>query len=644
MDVEQNISAPQEQFDRPQSDEITEKTTISEQANQAETAVEDPVSETPVKETPVVEEPVAAEPASDESSKEESQATEEPAQAAIDYSELSVQELLAEFERLIEAEDKSELHKNAEIIKTCFYKQVLKNKPEAEEESAEETEEAEAKPETTEEITFKRLYARYKVLRADLMRNLEQQKEKNLEDKLAIIEGIKELLEKQEDINHTFPEFRALQLRWKEVGPVPLARTKDVWESYQHCVEKFYDYVKINNELRDLDFKHNLELKEQICEKAEALVNEPGIISAFHKLQKLHEEWREIGPIARDLREQVWDRFKVATTAINKRHQEYFEEQKLKQKENLDGKTVICEKAEAIANEPVEDGNQWNAKAKAMEDLQKEWRTIGFASKKENQRIYDRFRAACDKFYNAKRDYYSGFKNEMQDNMAKKVALCEQAEALNQSDDWRKTTDQLIALQKQWKEIGPVPRKQAEAVWKRFRAACDDFFTRKSKHFSGVDANYEENLAAKEALIKDIEEFSTEGVDDIAAVIKDFQAKWNAIGFVPIKDKERIQAAYKAAMDKHFGQMRASHSYERRSSSRNNRGRVDDVRSGRDKLIQRFRQLESDITVWENNMGFFAKSKNADKILADTCKKIEQAKAELVELEEKIKQFDKQFE
>ncbi len=662
MDQEQNLSALQEQFDSPKAEEVNAKTTITEQENATEPvqdspAVEALAAETPAEETPAAEAPAeeisaaeapAAEAPAEEAPAEEVSAVEEaPAaepSAIVDYTTFTEKELLAEFERLIEADDKTELHKNAETIKSCFYKLLLKNKPDEDEAPVEEGPAEVAKAETTEEITFKRLYARYKVLRADLMRNLEQQKEKNLEDKLAIIEGIKELLEKQEDINYTFPEFRSLQLRWKEVGPVPLVRTKDVWESYQHCVEKFYDYVKINNELRDLDFKHNLELKEQICGKAEALVEEPGIISAFHKLQKLHEEWREIGPIARELREQVWDRFKAATTAINKRHQEYFEEQKLKQKDNLDAKSTICEKAEAIANEPVEDGSQWNTRAKAMEALQEEWRTIGFASKKDNQRIYDRFRAACDKFYNAKRDYYSGFKNEMRDNMAKKVSLCEQAEALMQSDDWRKTTDQLIALQKQWKEVGPVPRKQAEAVWKRFRVACDDFFTRKSKHFSGVDANYEENLAAKEALIKEIEAFSSEGAEDIAAVIKDFQAKWNAIGFVPIKEKERIQAAYKAAMDKHFGEMRASHGYDRRVPSRPGRGKVDDARNGREKLIQRFRQLESDITVWENNMGFFAKSKNADKIIADTCKKIEQAKVELAELEEKIKQFDKQFE
>lgn len=621
MDQELNTSAPQEQFNQEQE---LDKVPTQEVENSA-TPIVNPVEATPAEESPAEETPA-----------EEAPAEEVPAEAdsvaPMDFSTLSVAELLTQFEAMIEAEDKTELHKNAETIKSCFYKQLHKDQPE------EET--LEDKPETTEEITFKRLYARYKVLRADLLRTLELQKEKNLEEKLAIIEGIKVLLEEQEDINHTFPKFRALQLHWKEVGPVPLARTKDVWETYQHCVEKFYDYVKINNELRDLDFKRNLELKEQLCVKAEALVDEPSVIAAFHKLQKLHEEWREIGPIARELREPIWERFKASTTAVNKRHQDYFEEQKQKQKENFEAKVALCEKAEAIAQEKVEGTNGWNKGAKALEELQKEWRTIGFASKKENQKVYDRFRAACDSFYNAKREFYASFKDEMQDNLNKKLALCEQAEALNQSEDWRKTTDQLINIQKQWKEIGPVPRKQADVIWKRFRTACDEFFTRKSKHFSNVDSSYDDNLKAKEALLKEMDEYDIVSAEETTEALRQFQARWNAIGFVPLKEKERIQRAYKDVLDKLYGSVRSQGGNARRSFHNNNNRKTDDARSGRDKLVLRFRQLESDITVWENNMGFFAKSKNADKILADTRQKIEEAKAELAELEAKIKAYE----
>ncbi|HPX79502.1 MAG TPA: DUF349 domain-containing protein [Bacteroidales bacterium] len=548
---------------------------------------------------------------------------------------MSIPELLGVFEQLIEAEDKTEMHKNAETIKSCFYKLLKKDQPTPEpgEEAPEKTQES------AEEAAFKKLYARYKVLRADLLRNIEQQKERNLEEKLSIIEGIKALLDKQEDINHTFPEFRSLQLHWKEVGPVPLSRTKDIWETYQHYVEKFYDYVKINNELRDLDFKRNQEIKEKLCERAEALEEEPNVVSAFHKLQKLHEEWRETGPIARHLRESMWERFKKSTTAINIRHQEHFEEQKKDQRKNLEEKLVLCEKAEAIAEKADDDGINWNKNAKEMEALQKEWRTIGFATKKENQKVYDRFRAACDKFYGQKREFYTDFKKEMQDNLVHKTALCEQAESINMSDDWRRTTDQLIHLQKQWKEIGPVPRKQADAIWKRFRSACDVFFTRKSEHFSQQDASYEDNLKAKEALIAELESLDPTTAGDPAALLREFQNRWGQIGFVPVKEKEKINNAYKNAINKHFGHLNPGSS-EKRGGYRSNRGRSDEPRSGRDKFIQRFRQLESEIAVWENNMGFFAKSKNADKIIADTCRKIEAARKELGELEEKIKQIE----
>ena len=553
----------------------------------------------------------------------------------IDYSTLSITELLTEFEKLIEAEDKTEMHKNADIIKSCFYKLLRKDQPV--ENGDPET--AAQVPDSPEEKAFKQLYARYKVLRADLLRSIEQQKERNLEEKLAIIDNIKELLDKQEDINHTFPEFRALQLHWKEVGPVPLTRTKDIWETYQHYVEKFYDYVKINKELRDLDFKRNQEIKEKLCEKAAALVDDPNVVSAFHKLQKLHEEWRETGPIARELRESMWERFKLSTTAINKKHQEYFEEQKKHQRENLEAKLVLCEKAEKIVGLIDNDEINWNKRAKELEGLQKEWRNIGFATKKENQKVYDRFRAACDKFYGEKRGFYAKFKQEMQENLTQKVALCEQAEAVNLSDDWRRTTDQLIHFQKQWKEIGPVPRKQAEAIWKRFRSACDVFFTRKAEHFSKLESSFEDNLTKKEAILSELEAFDLSSVKDLQGALRDIQARWNQIGFVPIKEKDTIQDKYKNLINKHFGHLNPGFS-EKRGNVRQGKRRFSENYSEHDKLIQRFRQLESEITVWENNMGFFAKSKNADKIIADTCNKIEEAKSELKELEEKIKQIE----
>lgn len=292
------------------------------------------------------------------------------------------------------------------------------------------------------------MYSNYKALRTSFIQNIEKQKEENLHIKLTLIEELKSLLEKQEDLNHTFPAFRELQNKWKSVGPVPQSHNKDVWESYQFYVEKFYDYVKINNELRDLDLKKNLEIKNSLCEKAEALIDEPNVVEAFKRLQKLHEEWRELGPVPKELREEIWERFKKATSNINKRQQEFFERLKDDQKKNLELKDELCEKAEALANIEDSENKDWNALSKQIEQLQNDWKAIGFASKRENQKIYDRFRAACDKFYNAKREFYSKFKVMMQDNLDKKIALCEQAEALRDSSDWKKPPISLSIFRK----------------------------------------------------------------------------------------------------------------------------------------------------------------------------------------------------
>ena len=668
MDQETKLTAPEEQFEGPVSEET--KLTETQEPELQETVAEQIPEDDPA--PPQEEAPIAS----------EEEATEEKPALAPDYATLGLPELLLEFDRLLHLEDGADLQRYAEILKSLFYKNLRKERgeiiasenpeiadlqePEAEVAAIEgESEEAEEEglPETEsvpgtpllyadEENAFKRMYAQYKGLRTEFLKHQELQKEQNLKQKQSIIEELKVLVEKQEDLNHTFPEFRALQARWKEVGPVPISNTKDVWDTYQHYVEKFYDYVKINNELRDLDFKKNLELKTVLCEKSEELLLEPSIISAFHRLQKLHDEWRESGPVAREHREQVWERFKTATSAINKKHQEYFEEQKLQQKKNLEEKALLCEKAEEIAAVKIEDANDWNKYSKEVENLQKLWRTIGFASKKENQKIYDRFRTACNTFYNTKRQFYSHFKQEMQENYDRKLALCEKAEALRESDEWRKTTDLFIELQRQWKEIGPVARKQSDVIWKRFRTACDAFFEQKSKHFQSVDGNYEENLKGKQALLEEINKFSPSenGAENLTA-LKDFQRRWAEIGFVPIKEKEKIQAAYRAALDVHFSALRSNEGERRFSKFKK---RVEDMHSGgkperafrseREKLVYKFRQMEADIAVWENNMGFFAKSKNADSLIADIEKKVAKAKEELQLLEEKIKLMDQQLD
>lgn len=579
-----------------------------------------------------------------------------------DYTQMSLMELIQAFQEMLNRGDQQEMYRNADVIKAAFYKVLKKEKiaigfqaPSEDETTPVDVQDdsddskVSVNPFAEVERGFKSLYTQYKTLRASYVQVLERQKEENLVQKTRILDELKLLIENQDDLQHIFPAFRELQNKWKVVGPVPQARNKDIWDTYQFLVEKFYDFVKINNELRDLDLRKNLELKQALCVKAESLADETNVVSAFNKLQKLHEEWRELGPVPKEQREEIWERFRKATSIINKKQQDYFETQKDSQKQNLTLKTEICEKCEAIV---ALENKDWNALTKEIESLQAEWKSIGFASKKDNQKIYDRFRAACDAFYGAKREYYSQFKNTMQENYEKKIALCEQAEALKDSQDWKKTTDQLISLQKKWKEIGPVARKQSDAVWKRFRAACDFFFENKSKHYSEVDEEYEINLKKKLELIEEINEFKldvkqSENID----ALKDFQGRWAEIGFVPLKEKERVQAAYRHAIDQKFAEYKSAenenrlNNYKKHLKDIKSAGKGDKIiRVERDKLVQKFRKMEADIAVWENNMGFFAKSKNADVLINELEKKIAAAKQELAQLEEKIKIIDKQQE
>ncbi|HIZ87670.1 MAG TPA: DUF349 domain-containing protein, partial [Candidatus Coprenecus pullistercoris] len=559
----------------------------------------------------------------------------------------SLKEIVEAFRNLVENGDIMELNRQAEYIKATFYKVLKEEKiasgyhvvpspadyvvqeqedgqPETQAEetgsgAVEEPEGVSVNPFIEIERAFKDLYANYKARRAVYFQNLEREKQANLDKKLEVIEELKKLLESPEDINKIFPEFRALQARWREIGPVPQARVKDVYDTYQHNVENFYDLVKINNELRDLDFKKNLELKTELCERAEALENNANVVEAFNELQKLHEEWKECGPVAKEFREEIWDRFRAATSRINKMHQAYFEGLKVQQKDNLVAKTALCEKAEALADKEIKESNGWNEVTKEFDELQMEWRKIGFASKKDNQKIYDRFRAACDKFYGRKREFYADFKEQMNANMEKKTALCEQAEAVMDSTDWKATSDYLISLQKQWREIGPVSRKKSDQIWARFRAACDHFFNNKERNFGGVDPQYVDNLKAKQAIIDEVSSYESTG--DAAAdsrAAKDFADRWNAVGFVPFKEKEKITERYRAAMSEKFPDFRISGSGRGRSQKvRGGRAETSPARQERDRLLQKFRKLESEIATYENNIGFFASSKKADSIVKE---------------------------
>ena len=574
----------------------------------------------------------------------------------VNYAEKTLAELTGLFQELLQDIDRLKKSKEAEAIKSACYKKLSKEKAEAgvegavEEPSADEevVEEAVAEaPEAAEPVTdpekvnpfvaieegFKSLYLTYKKERTEYNREQEKEREENLAAKQQVIEDLKALVDTQEDVSSSFPAFREIQNRWREIGPVPAQNFRNLNDTYQFLVEKFYDMVKINRDLRDLDFKKNLEAKEAFCQEAERLAENENVVDAFRELQKLHEQWKEFGPVAKEFREAIWDRFKAATAVINKKYQAYFEGQKEKFAENLQAKTALCEKVEAFAAQEIASSNEWNAISKKIEDIQKEWRSIGFASKKDNQKIYDRFRAACDAFYGRKRDFYSQYKDSMNENLDKKLAIIEKAEALKESKDWKKTTDLFINLQKEWKEIGAVPRKKSEQLWKRFRAACDAFFDAKAKE-GKADNEFYANLKAKRALIEEIQAF--EGSDE--AAMQDFAARWQAIGFVPFKEKENIAKAYAEAMKAKFP------SFGARPQRGGRAGAPKAPKSEKDLLVDQYKALQQDIVTYENNIGFFAQSKNAEPLIKQMQERIDAAKQQLKELEGKIRQAEQKEE
>lgn len=563
------------------------------------------------------------------------------------FAEKSKEELVGLFARMLEEQPVQSIRRDVEALKIAFYRL---RRAEVEAARRRFVEEGGAEEDFTPavdgvETQLKELFREYRRRRDEFIANLEAEKERNLKIKLEIIEELKELVNSDETLNHTFTKFRELQQRWKETGIVPQQQVKDLWETYNLHVENFYNFIKINKELRDLDLKKNYEQKVALCEQAEALLLEPSIVEAFHKLQKLHDEWRETGPVANEYKEALWERFKAASSRINKQHQEHFEALKAEQVKNLGLKTELCVATEELAAQPLTTRKEWNRASDRLLEIQKTWKTIGFAPKKDNNRIYERFRTACDRFFEAKRQFYAGVKAEMEHNLQLKLELCEAAESLSGSEEWKKATDELIALQARWKQIGAVARRHSDAVWKRFRAACDKFFERKSAHFASVDGEHEENLRRKLALLDEME------AADVKAggyeVIRDFQRRWGEIGFVPIKQKDAVQKRYKAAVDALFSVLRGS---ERDRSMDRFREKVSTLkasgdrrlRSERERLYNKVRQLEQEVALLENNIGFFAKSKNAEALVADVRAKIDRARGEMAAAIEKVKLIDRQ--
>ena len=491
---------------------------------------------------------------------------------------------------------------------------------------------------------FSGLLHEYKVKRDEIRHTLENEKEKNLQFKYEVIEGIKDLLNRQESLNDTFQEFRSLQQRWREAGPVPQGKLHDLWETFHLHVENFYNYIKINNELRDLDLKKNYEAKAILCEKAEALILEPSVVKAFKTLQKYHDQWREIGPVPREKKEEIWERFKAATSKINQRQQEHFDSLKNQLKKNLEAKTELCEKAESLIKGNINTPKEWEEKSKQLIDLQHIWKTIGFAPKKENNLVYERFRKACDEFFNLKRDYFKNYKEDQLNNLQLKTELCIQADAMKESNEWKKTTDEFIRIQKKWKEIGPVPRKQSDIIWKRFREACDYFFERKSHFFSHIDQEQDHNLKIKEAILEELKGFTpVADSEECFKTLQDMQRRWSEVGFVPIKEKERINQEFRNLINHQFDKLNLDEVNKNLQKFRNKlenwKGSDqfnEKIGQERNKILLKLKQLESDIVLWENNIGFFAKSKNSDALVRDFTHKIESGKENIQLLNKKL--------
>lgn len=561
------------------------------------------------------------------------------------YAELSKEQLLDELKNLVQVDDIQQTKDDIESIKSAFYKIYRAELAERKQKYLDEGgQEKDYKPMVDpSEVVFKQLYEQFRTKKNRMFEQQERQKEENLKKKYEIIEKIESLINSQETMNQTFDEFKSLQKQWSEIGHVPQAETQKLWDSYNYQVEKFYDFVKINKELRDLDLKRNTDAKIALCEKAEELLLEPKAVKAFKELQKLHEQWRETGPALNAHKEELWERFKQATSKINKNYQEYFENIKKEQENNLKAKELICEKAEDLIAPDYKSRKEWENKSKEILELQKIWKLIGFAPKKHNTKIYERFRSACDKFFDKKREFYTQNKEEELNNYQMKEDLCVQAEGLKDSTDWKKTTEIYIELQKKWKTIGPVARKHSEEIWQRFRAACNYFFEKKQQHFSGVDQEQVENLKLKKQIIEEIENFKFEESDEKnLAALKELQKRWSAVGFVPFKQKEELQERYRKAVDKQFAKLnidetkRSETKVKALIESAKGPQAYEKLRAEKERLKSRAEAITQKITLAENNLGFFAKSKKADSMVEDFKRKMEKNKAEVAALNKLI--------
>ena len=503
-----------------------------------------------------------------------------------------------------------------------------------------------AQPSSVEE-EFKSLMAAIKEKRSALAAEIEKQKEENLQVKLSIIEELKELVESPDDANKSYNEFKKLQQQWNEVKLVPQAKVNELWKNYKLYVEKFYDILKLNNEFREYDFKKNLEIKTHLCEAAEKLADEQDVVSAFHQLQKLHQEFRDTGPVAKELRDEIWNRFKAASTAVNRRHQQHFEALKETEQHNLDQKTVICEIVEAIEFDQLKTFAAWETKTQEVIALQNKWKTIGFAPQKMNVKIFERFRKACDEFFKKKGEFFKLLKEGMNANLEKKKALCEKAESLKDSTEWKETAEILTKLQKEWKTIGPVSKKYSDAVWKRFITACDYFFEQKGKATSSQRSVEQENLEKKKAIIARLTAIDeTTDADEASKEVRELMKEWNGIGHVPFKEKDRLYKQYHGLIDQLFDRFNISASNKKLSNFKSSIGNIQSGGSQslyreREKLVRTYENMKNELQTYENNLGFLTtSSKKGNSLLTEINRKVEKLKSDLELVLQKIKVID----
>lgn len=644
----------------PVNDTPSEPVPTTEQPAEASSEPAPATDDVAEEATPVAEEeaPAATEEApatvGEETPEEETSATEEEAsatEAEEAHLPLNKEEVVARIKEIASGEDAGD-KSEVDQLKVLFYKYHNAEVQEAFRRYLDEGGEADKYIPQIDplEAEFRAAMQIVRERRAAQQEALEEQKQKNLERKLAILERIQQMASTPEEANQTFNEFKALQAEWKEIKAVPAERATELWKNYQLYVEKFYDLLKLGHELRDYDFRKNLEIKTRLCEQAEALAEVPDVIQAFNQLQGLHQEWKETGPVAKELRDEIWNRFKAASTVVNKRHQAHFEALKAQEEENLAAKTALCEELEGMATEGLKSFADWDSITQKIIALQAKWKTIGYAPQKMNTQIFERFRTACDAFFEKKSQFFQRQKEELNANLARKKELVEKAEALKDSTEWRKTGDALIQLQKQWKEIGAVPRKYSETLWKRFIAACDQFFEAKQAATAGQREEEQGNLQQKQGIIEQLKALASEGAEDVLQKVRELQQQWNEVGHVPFRDKDRLYKEYREICDKLYGALNATQARRRLNNFRNSLAQKIEKEAGslegeRNRMMRAYERMRDEIKTYENNLGFLTTSSKKGNAMVDAMKKkVEKLREELHLLGEKIKAVDEEMQ